>query len=306
MMRFVLRRLLGIVPPLFVVATLLFFLLRLVPGGPFDTERAVPPEVLRALEQKYHLDQPVLRQYADWLLALVVRGDLGPSFRYPNRTVGEIVALSLPTSMQLGALGLLFALAFGIPLGMLGAVRHNTRTDTAAMAVALLGLSVPRFVLAPLCVLLFSLTLYWLPVARWESWRHMVLPVLCAGLPVGATIARLMRAGMLEVLGLDFVRTARAKGLSEARVLLRHALRGGLVPVVSYLGPAASSLLVGSVVIEKIFDVPGMGRYFIEAALNRDYNLVLGVTLVYGVLLMLFNAAVDVAYGLLDPRVRQQ
>jgi oligopeptide transport system permease protein len=300
---YVLKRLLSIIPTLLLVATLVFVLVRIVPGGPFDLERAVPAEVQRQLDAKYHLNDPVLKQYGDWLFALVTRGDLGPTFRYPNRTVNEIIALSLPVSMQLGLCAMLFALAVGVPLGILGAIRQNTWKDTAAMAAAMIGLSVPRYVLAPLLMLVFSLKLYWFPVARWETWRHMVLPVVCAGLPVAAVIARLTRGGMLEVIRADFIRTARAKGLSERKIILKHALRGGLLPVVSFLGPGFSGMLVGSLVVEKIFNIPGMGRYFVEAATNRDYNLVMGVMLVYGSLLMVFNALVDVAYALLDPRV---
>lgn len=304
MAAFLLKRLVGIVISLWVVATIVFFLLRLVPGGPFDTERAVPPEISQALDAKYHLDDPVLTQYVDWLGGVVLRGDLGPTYRYAGRSVGEIIGQSFPVSVELGVFAMLFALSFGIPLGVIGAVRHNRWQDTLAMAVALVGISVPRFVLAPLLILIFSLSLYWLPVARWETWRHMILPVICAGLPMGAYVARLTRSGMLEVVRSDFIRTARAKGLSERRIILRHALRGGLLPVVSFLGPGLSGLLVGSLVIERIFDIPGMGRYFVEAATNRDYNLVMGVTLIYAALLMTFNALVDVAYGLLDPRVK--
>ncbi|HTN90168.1 MAG TPA: ABC transporter permease subunit [Sorangium sp.] len=303
MSTYAIKRLLSIIPTLLLVATLVFVLVRVVPGGPFDQERAVPVEVQRQLDAKYHLNDPVLKQYGDWLLALVTKGDLGPTFKYPNRTVNEIIALSLPVSMQLGFWAMLFALAMGIPLGVIGAIRQNTWKDTAAMAVAMVGLSVPRYVLAPLLMLVFSLKLYWFPVARWETWRHMVLPVICAGLPVAAYIARLTRGGMLEVIRSDFIRTARAKGLSERKVVLKHALRGGLLPVVSFLGPGFSGLLVGSLVVEKIFNIPGMGRYFVEAATNRDYNLVMGVMLVYGFLLMLFNAIVDVAYAFIDPRV---
>ncbi|WP_437878576.1 ABC transporter permease [Sorangium sp. So ce513] len=303
MSTYAIKRLLSIIPTLFLVATLVFVLVRIVPGGPFDQERAVPVEVQRQLDAKYHLNDPVLKQYGDWLLALVTKGDLGPTFKYPNRTVNEIIALSLPVSMQLGFWAMLFALAVGIPLGVIGAIRQNTWKDTAAMAVAMVGLSVPRYVLAPLLMLVFSLKLYWFPVARWETWRHMVLPIICAGLPVAAYIARLTRGGMLEVIRSDFIRTARAKGLSERKVVLKHALRGGLLPVVSFLGPGFSGLLVGSLVVEKIFNIPGMGRYFVEAATNRDYNLVMGVMLVYGFLLMLFNALVDVAYAFIDPRV---
>lgn len=303
MIVYAVKRLLSIIPTLFLVATLVFVLVRIVPGGPFDDDRAVPIEIERALNAKYHLDDPVLKQYGDWLFALITQGDLGPTFKYPNRTVNEIIALSLPVSMQLGFFAMLFALAMGIPLGIIGAIRQNTWKDTAAMAVSMIGLSVPRYVLAPLLILVFSLKLYWFPVARWETWRHMVLPVLCAGLPVAAYIARLTRGGMLEVIRSDFIRTARAKGLSERKVILKHALRGGLLPVVSFLGPGFSGLLVGSLVVEKIFNIPGMGRYFVEAATNRDYNLVMGVMLVYGCLLMVFNAIVDVAYAFLDPRV---
>ncbi|WP_437282379.1 ABC transporter permease subunit [Sorangium sp. So ce375] len=303
MSSYAIKRLLSIIPTLFLVATLVFVLVRIVPGGPFDQERAVPVEVQRQLDAKYHLNDPVLKQYGDWLFALVTKGDLGPTFKYPNRTVNEIIALSLPVSMQLGFWAMLFALAMGIPLGIVGAIRQNTWKDTAAMGVAMVGLSVPRYVLAPLLMLVFSLKLYWFPVARWETWRHMVLPVICAGLPVAAYIARLTRGGMLEVIRSDFIRTARAKGLSERKVVLKHALRGGLLPVVSFLGPGFSGLLVGSLVVEKIFNIPGMGRYFVEAATNRDYNLVMGVMLVYGFLLMLFNAIVDVAYAFIDPRV---
>ncbi|AKT40042.1 ABC transporter permease [Chondromyces crocatus] len=303
MIGFIVKRLLVILPTLLLVATVAFVMMRFVPGGPFDQERAVPIEVERALRAKYHLDDPLAKQYGDWLWALVSRGDLGPAFKYPNRTVNEIIALSLPVSMQLGVLAMIFALLVGVPLGVVGAIRQNTWKDTLAMATAMVGVSVPRFVLAPLLILVFSLSLYWFPVARWETWRHMVLPVVCAGLPMAAYLARLTRGGMLEVIRSDFVRTARAKGLSERRVILGHALRGGMLPVVSYLGPGFSHLLVGSLVVEKIFNIPGMGRYFVEAAMNRDYNLVLGVMLVYGVLLMVFNAVVDVAYAFIDPRV---
>jgi len=304
MSRFVLRRVLGLVPTLWLVVTLVFFLVRLAPGGPFDAERAVPPEVMAALEAKYHLDAPLLVQYRDFLADLVFRADLGPCFKYPGRSVGEIIALSLPVSMQLGCLAMLLALLVGIPLGVIGAVRHNRAADTIAMSAAMVGISVPRFVLAPILILVFSLTLYWFPVALWESPRHMVLPVICAGLPTAAYIARLTRGGMLEVIRSDFIRTARAKGLSESRIIWRHALRGGLLPVVSFLGPGFSGLLVGSLVVETIFNIPGMGRYFVEAALNRDYGLVMGVTLVYGSLLMALNTAVDLAYAWLDPRVK--
>lgn len=304
MTRFILKRLLALLITLLVVVTMVFFMVRLAPGGPFDSERAVPQEAIAALEAKYRLDDPLHVQYRDFVADLVLRGNLGPCFKYHGRTVNELIAQSLPVSMQLGLLAMLLALGVGIPLGIVGATRHNSWADHLAMSAAMIGISVPRFVLAPLLVLLFSLTLYLLPVARWESWRHMILPVICAGLPTAAYVARLTRGGMLEVLRSDFIRTARAKGLSERAVIYRHALRGGLLPVVSFLGPGLSALLVGSLVIEQIFSIPGMGRYFVEAALNRDYNLVMGITIVYGTLVMVLNAAVDIAYAWLDPRVK--
>jgi len=304
MTSFLVKRLLGIVVTLWLIVTLVFFLVRLAPGGPFDQDRQVPAEVIAALDAKYHLDDPLPTQYGDFLADLVLRGDLGPCFKYPGRTVNELIAQSLPVSMQLGIMAMLLALAMGIPLGIIGATRQNSWADTLAMSVAMIGISIPRFVLAPLLVLAFGIGLYWLPVARWETWRHMVLPVLCAALPTAAYVARLTRGGMLDVVHSDFIRTARAKGLPESRVIVRHALRGGLLPVVSFLGPGFSGLLVGSLVIERIFNIPRMGRYFVEAAQNRDYNIVMGITLVYGTLLMVLNALVDVAYAWLDPRVK--
>ncbi|MSP24216.1 MAG: ABC transporter permease subunit [Myxococcales bacterium] len=303
MSRFIVRRILALVPTLWLTVTLVFFFVRLAPGGPFDGERAVPREVLLALEAKYHLGDPLYRQYLDFLADLVLRGDLGPCFKYPGRTVNELLRVSLPVSLQLGVMAMTFALAVGVPLGVIGALRQNTWADTLATSVAMIGVSVPRFVLAPLLVMVFGLQLYWLPVARWESWRHAILPVICAGLPTAAYIARLTRGGMLELVRADFVRTARAKGLGEGAIVVRHLLRGGLLPVVSYLGPGFSGLLVGSLVVETIFNIPGMGRYFVEAATNRDYNIVMGVTIVYGTLLMTLNALVDIAYAWLDPRV---
>lgn len=303
MIGYAVRRVLAIIPTLWVVLTVLFFLLRVVPGGPFDTDVALPPEIAKAQLDYYNLSAPVTAQYRDWLAKVVVHQDLGPSYRHAGRSVNEILRLSFPFSAELGLWAALLALSIGVPLGVYAATRHNRPADHAAMGAAMLGVSVPRFVLAPLLVMVFSLKLYLLPAARWETWRHMVLPVVCAGLPMAAYVARLSRAGMLEVIRSDFIRTARAKGLSERRVILRHALRGALLPVVTYLGPGLSGLLIGSLVIERIFNIPGMGRYLVEAASNRDYNLVMGVVMVYGVLVMGLNAAVDIAYKLLDPRV---
>ncbi len=303
MSTYALRRILSLIPTLFVIVTLLFFLFRFAPGNVFDNEKALPPEVLKNVEKQFGLDQPLHVQYFDWLGRVVTEGSFGYSFKYPGRTVEEIIQATLPVSMELGFWAMLTALAIGVPLGIVGAVRQNTWKDSLAMAAALLGISVPRFVVGPLLVLALSLKLYLLPVARWESWRHMIMPVFCAALPMAAYIARLARAGMLEVIRSDFVRTARAKGLAERTVITRHALKGAMLPVVSFLGPGFAGLLVGSLVVEKIFDIPGMGRYLVEAVQNRDHNLFLGVVVVYAVLLTVSNAAVDIAYKFLDPRV---
>jgi oligopeptide transport system permease protein len=298
-----LRRLSSALATLLVVATVVFVLVRAVPGGPFDRERAVPAAIERQRAARAHLDDPLWKQYASWLSATVLHGDLGPTFRYPNRSVNEIIAASLPVSMELGALALVLALSLGVPLGALGAVRRGAAADAATIGAALLALALPPLALGPLLVQLFALQLRILPVARWEGLRHAILPTLCLALPVAGAVARLTRAGMLEVLGADFIRAARAKGLSETRIALRHALPEALLPVVGFLGPAASGLLVGSVVVERVFDIPGMGRYFVEAAQNRDYNLVTGVALVEAALLLLFNALVDLALARLDPRI---
>lgn len=303
MLAYIGRRLLAIIPTMFLVGTVVFFLVRLAPGGPFDQDRSPPAEIRAAIDAKYKLSDPLLTQYGDWLKGVVLHADLGPTWKYPNRSVNEIIGLTLPVSMQLGIFAMLLALLVGVPLGIIGATRQNTWKDSLSMGVAMLGVSIPRFVLAAFLILVFALKLYWLPVARWETWRHMIMPVICAAAPMAAYVARLTRGGMLEVIRSDFVRTARAKGVSERDVILKHALRGGLLPVVSFLGPGFSGLLVGSLVVERIFNIPGMGRYFVEAALNRDYNLIAGMSLTYGALLITFNALVDIAYKFLDPRV---
>jgi oligopeptide transport system permease protein len=304
MLLFIARRLAFAVPVLLAVATLTFFAMRIAPGGPFDAERRLPPAVEANLKARYHLDEPLVSQYVRYLGGLL-RGDLGPSFRYPDRSVAELIALGLPVSMTLGAAALAMALLLGLPAGMLAAMRHNRGADHAAMLGAMVGVSVPSFVLGPLLVILFALTLGWLPVAGWGTWRQVLLPAVTLGLAYAAFIARLTRASLLEVVRHDFVRTARAKGASEGRVVARHALRLALVPVVSYLGPAAARILTGSVVVEQIFSVPGVGRYFVTAALNRDYTMVLGTALVYSTLLVAFNLLVDLAYAWLDPRIRE-
>lgn len=299
---FVLRRLLLFVPTLWAIATLTFLLVHAAPGGPFQAEKEIPPAAKAQLLQHYGLDQPLHVQYGRFL-ANAVRLDFGPSYKFPSRQVKEIIAEAFPVSLELGLWALLVALAIGVPVGVIAAVRQNTAADTAAMGFALAGVSVPNFVLGPLLVLLFSLSLFLLPPALWQSPASRVLPVLTLSTAYIAYIARLTRAGMLEVLRQDFVRTARAKGLSEGAVITRHALRLGILPVVSYLGPAAARIVMGSVVVEKIFAIPGLGRHLVNAAFNRDYTLVMGIVLFYAAFLMVLNLLVDIAYTRLDPRV---
>ncbi len=302
MIRYIARRLLFFVPTLWAIATLTFFLVRLAPGGPFNAERAIPEAARAQLARKYGLDRPLGEQYVTFL-GRAARLDFGPSYEFPARPVREIIAQGFRVSAELGGWALLVALLAGVPLGIVAALRHNRATDTAVMGLALAGVSVPNFVLGPLLVLVFSLTLYWLPPALWEGAPSRVLPVLTLSAAYVAYVARLTRAGMLEVLRQDFVRTARAKGLPERLVVLKHALRLGLLPVVSYLGPAAAAVITGSLVVEQVFAVPGLGRYLVNGAYNRDYTLVMGVVLFYAGLLMTLNLLVDVAYAWLDPRV---
>ena len=303
MLTFAARRVALAVPVLLAVATLTFFIMRVAPGGPFDAERRLPAAVQANVEARYHLDRPLWQQYLGYMGDLL-RGDLGPSFRYPDRTVGELIAFGLPVSLTLGLAALAVALAIGMPAGVIAAVRQNRTADHLVMGIAMLGVSIPNFVLGPLLIIAFALHLGWLPVAGWGTWRQIALPALTLGVFYAAFVARLTRASMLEVIRQDFVRTARAKGLAERAVIGLHALRPALLPVVSYLGPAAARVLTGSVVVEQIFSVPGVGRYFVTAALNRDYTMVLGTALVYSTLLVAFNVLVDMAYGWLDPRIR--
>jgi len=283
--------------------TLAFFLIRVAPGGPFSTEKPLPPEVIANLEAKYHLNEPIWQQYLRYL-GDVLQGDLGPSFNYADYTVNELIANGFPVSFQLGLLAMLLALLLGISAGTLAALRHNRALDYGMMAVAMTGISIPNFVIAPLMILLFAVGLGWLPAGGLEKPTSWVLPVLSLALPQAAYIARLIRGSLLEVLRAPYIRTARAKGLPMPLILWRHAARPALLPVVSYLGPAMAGVLTGSVVIESLFGIPGLGRYFVQGALNRDYTLVMGVVVFYGVLIVLFNLLVDLAYGLLDPRVR--
>ncbi len=330
MFRFILRRFLETLPVLFVIATATFFMLRLVPGGPFTAEKAVSKEILRNLQAHYGLDKPLFVQYRDYLWDITPKKlapwrlfadadnngspdfdlkaafgiNLGPSFKYPNRTVNEIIADKLPASLELGLTALCVALAIGVTLGVIAAMKKNTGVDYAASTLAMVGICVPTFVMGPLFVLLFALKFGWFNASGWYSAADRVLPAATLGLAYAASIARLTRGGMLEVLNQDYIRTARAKGASETRIVLKHALRGGLLPVVTFLGPAIAGIISGSFVIETIFQIPGLGREFVNSAFNRDYTLVIGTVLLYAVLIVVLNLLVDVVQVWLNPRLK--
>jgi len=303
MMTLIVRRLILAIPTLFIVVSLTFLLMRWAPGNPFSNERKIPPEILAELEKQYDLNGSVSSQYFRYM-SKVVQGDLSISTQYRNRTVNEILAQALPVSVLLGGMAYLLALAIGIPLGAYAAVRQDRTADRLAMLIALLGLSVPSFVLAPLLVMLFGVKLHWLPVAGWGSPDQILLPVVCLAIPFAAAIARLTRGSLLDVLKLDFIRTARAKGLPEDEVLYRHALKIAILPLISYSGPAIAGILTGSLVIETLFDIPGIGRFFINSVLNRDPMMSAGVVLMFSAFLLFMNLVSDVLITLLDRRVK--
>jgi oligopeptide transport system permease protein len=303
MLVFLVRRTLTIFATLFVLATITFFLLRVVPGGPFDSDKALPPDIKANVEAKFGLDKPLAEQYVSYLLGMV-RFDFGPSFRYIGRDVTEIISDTLPTSMELGLYSLALAIALGLPLGILSAYKQNTWIDFSAMFLAVAGISLPSYFVGAILIYVFSLQLNWFPPALWEEWVHKVLPTITLGTRPAALIARLTRAALLESIRSDYVRTARAKGLSEGKVILKHALRNSLIPVITLIGPLAAYVLTGTFVIEFIFAIPGMGKYFIDAVTNRDYPLIMGVTMVFGFMLTTANLLVDLAYALIDPRIR--
>jgi oligopeptide transport system permease protein len=304
-LRYSLRRLLGAVPTLLVLIALAFFMMRLAPGGPFDQERSLPAEIEANLRAAYHLDAPLYMQFGRYLGGLL-RGDFGPSFQYRDFTVTELIATGFPVSLRLGGSAILLALLVGVTAGSIAALRQNRATDHAVMTVSMTGISIPNFVMAPILILVFAVYLGWLPAGGWGggALRNMVLPVIALALPQIAYISRLTRGSMIEVLRSNFIRTAKAQGLSTRTILLKHALKPALLPVVSYLGPATAAVITGSVVIEQIFGVPGIGRFFVQGALNRDYTLVMGVVVFYGVLIIAFNFIVDLAYAWLDPKVK--
>lgn len=307
MLGYATRRILQSIPTFLLIVAAAFFLMRAAPGGPFDEERALPPEIEENLQAAYGLDQPVTVQFARYLGGLL-RGDLGPSFRMKDFSVAELIGRGLPVTLSIGAAALLLGIGLGVPLGLVAGLRQNGWADHAVMSVALVGIAVPNFVVAPVLALVFGLYLGWLPVAGWEagSLKHLVLPVITLALPLVAYLARLTRGSLLEVLQAPFIRTARAKGLAPGVIIRRHALKPTLLPVVSFLGPAAAALLTGSLVVEQVFGLPGVGRYFVQGAINRDYTLVMGMVVFYASLILLLNLAVDLLYGWLDPRIRHQ
>jgi oligopeptide transport system permease protein len=306
MLAYVLRRLGSSIPTLFLIVTISFFLIRVAPGGPFDLEQPLNDAIMQNLRRLYKLDEPLWIQYLSYLQGLA-RGDFGPSFSSQDLTVGQLLAKGLPVSVTLGSLALLLAVTAGLASGVFAALRQNQVADYAVVASAAAGITVPTFVTAPLFQVVFGLWLAWLPVGGWNdgAMRNIVLPVLVLALPQTAVVARLTRAAMIEALRANHIRTLRAQGLSQGTII-RHALRSAALPVVSYLGPAAAALLTGSVVVETIFGLPGIGRYFVEGALNRDYTLVMGTVVVVAIFVILFNLLVDIAYAALDPRVRYQ
>lgn len=305
MLGFALRRLLTTIPVLWIALTLCFFVLRLAPGGPFDAERQLPERILSNLRAHYNLDQPLLVQYWDYVSG-VLMGDLGPSYITDDFTVVDLIAIGLPYTFIVGGFAFLLAILLGVFAGVIGALYQNRSGDYVLALVVMIGLIVPNFLMAPILQLVFGVTLGWLPVGGWGEGQlsHLVLPVVILALPHVARISRLMRGSMIEVLGANYIRTARAKGIGERLMVTRHAIKPALLPVVSYLGPAAGYLLTGSLVVESIFGLPGIGQYFINAALNRDYGMVLGTVIFYMVLIILLNLVVDLVYALLDPKVR--
>jgi len=306
MLKYSLQRLASAVPTLLILITVAFFLIRIAPGGPFDSEKALPPEIQANLEAAYNLDEPLALQYLRYMGRVLVL-DFGPSFHYRDWSVNDLIAQGAPVSFTLGGIALLLAFTFGVAIGVWAALRQNSAADYAAMSVAMIGISIPNFVVAPLLILLFAITLGWLPAGGWDgSVQRMILPAIALALPMIAYVARITRGSMIEVLHSSFIRTARAKGMPEREVILRHALKPALLPVISYLGPAAAAILTGSVVIERIFTIPGIGTHFVQGALNRDYTLVMGVVVFYGVLIIVFNYLVDLIYAWLDPRIRYE
>ena len=304
MLNLIFRRIAIAIPVLLTVITLTFLMVHSAPGGPFDEEKAVSAEVLAKLNERYNLDQPLSAQYFDYLSGVLV-GDFGPSFRYPGRSVTELISIGLPITFELALYSILFALSLGVFAGVLGALRPNTALDYIPMTTAMIGICIPSIILGPILILVFGIWLEWVPVSGWGYMPgDKILPIITLGTAYAAYCARLTRGGMLEVLNQDFIRTARAKGLSETRVVVVHALRGGLTPVIAFLGPAMAGLLAGSFVVETIFGIPGLGRFYVEAAFNRDYTMILGSSIFFSVLIVTFNLISDLVAAGLNPKLR--
>ncbi|HCM26946.1 MAG: ABC transporter [Treponema sp. GWB1_62_6] len=306
MARFIIRRLLSIIPTMFIIVTLSFFLIRFAPGGPFSSEKKLPEQVLENILKKYHMDEPMPQQYLRYL-GEVVRGDLGPSFRYQDQTVNELIARTMPVSIILGTTALALALFLGMTAGVISALRQNKWPDYLSMSVAVVGISIPLFVIGPVLQLIFAMKLNILPTSGWINSRAglktIILPMATLAFPYFAYIARMSRGSVLEVLRSDYIRTARSKGLKESVVIVKHVLKGAMLPIVSYMGPAFSGIITGSVVVETVFVVPGVGNIFVQSALNRDYTLIMGDIIVYSAILVAMNFLVDIVYGFLDPRI---
>ncbi|MBW3107041.1 oligopeptide ABC transporter permease OppB [Providencia rettgeri] len=305
MLKFIFRRLLEAIPTLLVLITISFFMMRLAPGSPFTGERKLPPEVMANIEAKYHLNDPMYKQYFNYLIQLS-KGDFGPSFKYKDYSVNDLVAKAFPVSAKLGATAFIVAVLFGVSAGVIAALNQNTKWDYTVMGFAMTGVVIPSFVVAPLLVLIFAIHLKWFPGGGWDggNLKHMVLPMVALSLAYIASISRITRGSMIEIMHSNFIRTARAKGLPLRTIILRHALKPALLPVLSYMGPAFVGIITGSMVIETIFGLPGIGQLFVNGALNRDYSLVLSLTILVGVLTITFNAIVDVLYAVIDPKIR--
>ncbi|HNX31433.1 MAG TPA: ABC transporter permease subunit [Holophaga sp.] len=306
MTRFLIRRFLGIIPTIFLIITFAFFIVHAAPGGPFASEKNAPPEIVANMMKKYHLDEPMYKQYFRYM-SDVARGDLGPSFRYKDYTVNQLIKQAFPASALLGFLSLSLAVLMGVAAGIMSALKRNSWIDYLCMSFAVLGISIPLFVIGPILKLYLALKWELLPTSGWidgrNGWVVLIMPVLTLSLPYLASIARLTRASVLEVLRADYIRTARAKGLSEPVVVVKHVLKGAMLPVVSYLGPALAYILTGAVVVETLFTVPGLGRFYVQAAVNRDYTLIIGDVIVVCILMVVMNFLVDIFYGFLDPRI---
>ena len=300
---YVVRRIVSMIITLFFVITLTFVMMHSIPGNPFTGEKKLPPAIEKALMEKYNLDKPLSQQYVDYVSG-VAKGDFGPSMKYNGRTVNDLIGDGFPVSAELGGLAILLIVILGIPLGVVAALKQGTWVDRTMIFFAIVGVTIPSFVLATLLIYVFGTKLKWLPTSRWVSWKSRIMPTIALGVSSIAYVARLTRSSMLEVINQDYIRTARAKGLSETVVVFKHALKNALIPVVTYLGPLTAAILTGSFIIEKIFAVPGMGRMFVESISNRDYSVIMGVTIFYSLILVLFIFIVDLIYGLIDPRIK--